>query len=172
MMKRRKRSQYAEAELDITAFMNLMIVLVPVLLLSFVFSHITAIDINLPEAGGADAADASEEQIELVIRGDYMRVDYPRGVQLKLIPQTSDGEQDFALLSLVLQEVKRRLREQGNETKAITILSEQDIDYQTIITAMDTVRSFEAVVAASVVDAALFPEISFGDAPLVAGGVQ
>ena len=140
-MRKRKRTQYAEAELDITAFMNLMIVLVPVLLLSFVFSQITAIDINLPEAGGADSAAASDEQIELVIRQGYMRVDYPRGVQLKLIPQTAEGEQDFVLLSLVLQEVKRRLREQGNETRAITILSEQDIDYQTIVTAMDTVRT-------------------------------
>jgi hypothetical protein len=34
---------------------------------------------------------------------------------------------------------------------------------------MDTVRSFKAVVAASVVDAALFPEISFGDAPELHG---
>ena len=168
-MKRRKRSQYAEAELDITAFMNLMIVLVPVLLLSFVFSQITAIDINLPEAGSGDVDAANEDQLELVIRRDHMRVDYPRGVMLKRIPRTGAGEQDFALLSLVLQEVKRRLRERGVETRAISILSEQEIDYQTIVTAMDTVRSFEAVVAASVVDAALFPEISFGDAPLLAG---
>ena len=171
-MKKRRRSQYTEAELDITAFMNLMIVLVPVLLLSFVFSQITAIDINLPEAGGANADDASEDQVELVIRRDFMRVDYPRGIKLKQIPQTEDGEQDFALLSLVLQEVKRRLRERGIETRAISILSEEDIDYQTIVTAMDTVRSFEAVVAASVVDAALFPEISFGDAPPVAGAPE
>ena len=69
----------------------------------------------------------------------------------------------------MLQEVKRRLRERGIETRAISILAEQEIDYQTIVTAMDTVRSFEAVVATSVVDAALFPEISFGDAPLLAG---
>ncbi len=168
-MKRRRRSQYTEAELDITAFMNLMIVLVPVLLLSFVFSQITAIDINLPEASSGDNNTPNKDQLELLIRRDYMRVDYPAGVMLKRIPQTADGKQDFALLSLVLQEVKRRLLERGDETRAISILSEQDIDYQTIVSAMDTVRSFEALVAASVVDAVLFPEISFGDAPLVAG---
>ncbi len=65
----------------------------------------------------------------------------------------------------MLQEVKRQLREQGVEQAAITLLSEPEIDYQTIVTAMDTVRSFKALVAASVVDAALFPEISFGAAP-------
>ena len=51
------------------------------------------------------------------------------------------------------------------EKKSITLLPAPDIDYQTIVTAVDTVRSFKAVVAASVVDAELFPDISFGDAP-------
>jgi len=65
----------------------------------------------------------------------------------------------------VLQEVKRQLREQGRDQRAITILAEPGVDYQTIIRAMDTVRSFKALVAASEVDAALFPDIAFGDAP-------
>ena len=71
------------------------------------------------------------------------------------------------MLSLVLQEVKRQLREKGIEKRSITLLADQDVDYQTIISAMDTVRSFKALVAAAMVDAALFPEISFGDAPAV-----
>lgn len=164
-MKRNRRRQFTEAELDITAFMNLMIVLVPVLLLSLVFSQVTAIDVNLPQGSAGESDDKANQQLELLIRSDSMRVDYPRGILLKRIPKTAEGEQDFALLSLVLQEVKRQLREKGIESRSITLLSEQDVDYQTIVTAMDTVRSFKAVVAADVVDAALFPEISFGDAP-------
>lgn len=170
-MRRKRHPRGVDAELDITAFMNLMIVLVPVLLLGMVFSQITVIDVKLPAGAAANAADAETLQIELVIREDSMRVDYPRGIQLKQIPMTEEGEHDFELLSLVLQEVKRQLREKGQEHEAITILSEQSVDYQTIVTAMDTVRSFKAVVAASVVDAALFPEISFGDAPAAQGGV-
>ncbi len=170
-MKKNRHRKYPEAELDITAFMNLMIVLVPVLLLGLVFSQVTAIDVNLPEGTVGRADDKNlQQQLELVIRKHSMRVDYPRGVLLKRIPQTGDGEHDFALLGLVLQEVKRQLREKGIETRSITLLSEQDVNYQTIITAMDTVRSFKAVVAADVVDAALFPEISFGDAPSVGAG--
>ena len=165
-MKIRRRVQRTEAELDITAFMNLMIVLVPVLLLSLVFSQVAAIEVNLPNAAAGNAeGDEDNQQVELVIRQGSMRVDFPRGIQLKAIPMTEEGEYDFALLSLVLQEVKRQLREQGIERRNITILSEEGVDYQTIISAMDTVRSYEAVVAADVVDAALFPEISFGDAP-------
>lgn len=164
-MRRKRRLRSTAAELDITAFMNLMIVLVPILLLGMVFSRITEIEISLPAGSTQDDMAAELRQIELVIRPDGMRVDYPSGVQLKQIPLKASGEYDFELLSLVLQEVKRQLREKGVEKQAITLLPTADIDYQTIVTAMDTVRSFKAVVAASVVDAALFPEISFGDAP-------
>jgi len=169
-VKRRARRRHEEAELDITAFMNLMIVLVPVLLLGMVFSQIAVIDVQLP-AGITDDGDAADNQhIELVIRNSGMRVDYPRGIALKRIPLLEEGKQDFAMLSLVLQEVKRQLREKGIEKRSITLLAEQDVDYQTIISAMDTVRSFKALVAASMVDAALFPEISFGDAPAALAG--
>lgn len=163
-IRRHRRAQRVEAELDITAFMNLMIVLVPILLLGMVFSRITVVDIQLPPA--AASAEAQNDQVvELVLRKHSMRVDYPRGIRLKNIPLTPEGEHDYALLSLVLQEVKRQLAEQGIEKKSITILAEPDVDYQTIVHTMDTVRSFKALVAASVVDAALFPDIAFGDAP-------
>jgi biopolymer transport protein ExbD len=164
-MKRTRRQHARAAELDITAFMNLMIVLVPILLLGMVFSRITAIEISLPPGAEQDAVPEELRLVELVIRPDGMRINYPSSVQLKQIPLTASGEYDFELLSLVLQEVKRQLREKGVEKQAITLLPTPDIDYQTIVTAMDTVRSFKAVVAASLVDAALFPEISFGDAP-------
>ncbi len=170
-MKRNRHPRAVEAELDITAFMNLMIVLVPILLLGMVFSRITVVDLVVPAAASGELSEENKQAVELIIRSRSMRVDYPRGVLLKEIPMTGDGEYDFELLSLVLQEVKRQLREQGIEKQSITILSEPDVDYQTIVYAMDTVRSFKALVAASMVNAALFPQISFGDAPpLVIGG--
>jgi biopolymer transport protein ExbD len=168
-MKRHRHRNNVEAELDITAFMNLMIVLVPILLLGMVFSRITVVDVVLPPAVAGAMSEENKQAVELVIRSDSMRVDYPRGVLLKDIPMTEEGTHDFELLSLVLQEVKRQLREQGIEQQGITILSEPEVDYQTIVHTMDTVRSFKALVAASVVDAALFPDISFGDAPPLQG---
>lgn len=166
MKKRRSRTQ--QAELDITAFMNLMIVLVPVLLLGMVFSQISVVDVKLPDSLSPDSNSNNEnKQIELIISKDALQVNYPEGILLKRIQKTAEGSHDFDTLSLVLQEVKRQLRDKGLEKKSITILSEQDTDYQTIISTMDTVRSFKAVVAASVVDAELFPEIAFGDAPVV-----
>ncbi len=171
-MMRRRRFANKEAELDITSFMNLMIVLVPVLLMSMVFSQITVLDLKLPDMAASDdnKDQQQEKQLELVIRDDYIDVNYPAGVRLKRIAQkTEEGADkpghDFKLLSLVLQEVKRQLREKGIEKRDILVLSEADTSYQTIVSTMDTVRSFRAVVAASEVNAELFPDISLGDAP-------
>lgn len=191
-MRRKRQSRLSkEAELDITAFMNLMIVLVPVLLLGMVFSQITVLDLKLPDAAAGDNVDGEKKKrLELIIREQEMLVNYPEGILLKRIPKIdvvkedtnsessenqanadTDGpvkEYDFKLLSLVLQEVKRQLREKNIENRAITVLSEPTTSYQTIVSTMDTVRSYKAVVAVSVVDAELFPEVSFGDAPEVA----
>lgn len=162
-----RRRHKAQAELDITAFMNLMIVLVPVLLMSLVFARITVLDLKLPEqsAIAEQNSDPDDREVELVIRADRMVVMYPRGVVYRTIPQV-DGRHDYALLSLTLQEVKRALAEQQLERRSITLLSEPDTDYQTLVSTMDTVRSFKSVLVTSVVDAELFPEIIFGDAPV------
>ena len=111
-----------------------------------------------------------------------MVINYPAGAPLKRLPKIEDTESgaliyDFDTLSIALQEVKRLLRDQGKDKKDILILSQPDTDYQTIVRAMDTVRSFKTVVAASVVNAELFPAISLGDAPVDEatdrpGGVQ
>lgn len=172
-----KKRVRTEAELDITSFMNLMIILVPVLLMSMVFSHVTVLDLRLPDlADDAASADNQEENqaLELVILADRFVVNFPAGTPLKTVAQ-KDGEYDYPLLSDVLQEVKRLLAEKDIEKRDIFILSQADTDYQTLVRTMDTVRSFKAVVAASVVDAELFPEISLGDAPETAatsGGDQ
>ena len=122
-MMRRRRFANKEAELDITSFMNLMIVLVPVLLMSMVFSHITVLDLRLPDMAASDdnKDQQQEKQLELVIRDDYIDVNYPAGIRLKRIEKVQPGEgelidaaakarHDFKLLSDVLQEVKRQLR--------------------------------------------------------------
>lgn len=161
---RRLREHREQADLDITGLLNIMIVLVPVLLMSLAFSQITVLNLRLPE-GGDGAGDLAQEEIELVIRADRMEVHFPRGTLLKTIPQTAQQQPDFALLSLTLQEVKRLLAEQQIEKRAITILSESDTAYQFIVTAMDTARSFRTVVGIDTIEAELFPEIAFGDAP-------
>jgi len=156
-----KRQSTDEADIDVTSFMNLMIVLVPVLLMSMTFTKVTVMEINLPElSGGSSATSLEQSQLEVVVRNDGMEVFFPTGSLVKKIPLLENKSQDFQTLNLVLKEIKNKV----SDKKDALILSSSDLDYQTLITVMDTVKSYQTVVAASLVEVELFPQISLGDA--------
>ena len=81
MIRKHKISQ-SEAELDITSFMNLMIVLVPVLLLSLVFTQIRVLNIQLPPQTEQlmQQEQDNPQVLELELRADKLRLNYPAGV--------------------------------------------------------------------------------------------
>src|SRR6187431_1277810 len=111
-MRRLSKRNSEDADVDVTSFINLVIVLVPVLLMGMVLSHITVLDLKLPDL----AATSSEQteppaQLELVIRPDYFDINYPAGIRLKRIEKTAAGKYNYASLTLYLQEIKRQLSE-------------------------------------------------------------
>ncbi|MEN0039376.1 MAG: biopolymer transporter ExbD [Cellvibrio sp.] len=165
-MRRLSKRNGEEADVDVTSFINLVIVLVPVLLMGMVLSRITVLDLKLPDvAASSQQQEEPPAQLELVVRADYFDINYPAGIQLKRIEKTAAGNYDYQNLTLHLQEIKRQLADKGIQKRDIYLLAEKNIDYQTLVEVMDTTRSFRAVVATSVVNAELFPEISLGDAP-------
>jgi biopolymer transport protein ExbD len=172
-MRRRRRINTQDAELDITSFMNLMIVLVPVLLLSLVFSQVRILNLQLPVTAQSQEQDVTDEpkMLELVISKTGFDLNYPTGILLKKFEKTDQGY-NFLLLSQYLQDLKLTFQQNSIEKRDILLLLTPDVDYQTIVTAMDTVRSFKTVVAANLVDAELFPQISLGDAPDVEVSTQ
>jgi len=159
---RRRRKTQEDTELDITSFMNLMIILVPVLLISMVFNQITVLELRLPLEQELKAQDLNPDDLslEVIIRENGFKVNLGP-LNIESIDK-KEGKFDIKHLSMVLQTMKKKL---GNERKDIVILSEQNIDYQVIIAVIDAAKSFQAVVAASVVNAVLFPDVSLGDAP-------
>jgi biopolymer transport protein ExbD len=157
-VKKRCHKRREAADLDVTPFMNLMIVLVPVLLLSLVFTHTAVIDLNFPTGESAGEVDPDLVHLEVVVHNDGMVVGDGRGGAIKTLPAT-DGKHDYEALTLVMQELKRRMPEKRD----ITILLEKDTDYQTLVSVMDRVRSYRTVQSLEVVNAELFPVISLGD---------
>ncbi|TNF00370.1 MAG: biopolymer transporter ExbD [Gammaproteobacteria bacterium] len=158
-MRRRHRRQSVSPDLDITAFMNLMIVLVPVLLLGMVFSQIKMIELNFP--GESAGSSAENEQLNLVVTllpAGMEVADSKRGL-LRVLPALDRG-QDYTALREVLRGIKTRY---PDKTEVILEVG-PDVDYQTLVTTMDTVRSYPAVVAASVVEGELFPDVSLMNA--------
>ncbi len=96
----------------------------------------------------------------MVVRDDALVVGDGRGGPIKTLPRVN-GKYDFDSLTLVMQELKRRMPEKRD----ITILLGHDTDYQTLVSVMDRVRSYRTVQALAVVNAELFPVISLGDTP-------
>jgi biopolymer transport protein ExbD len=159
-VRKRIRKHHEAADLDVTPFMNLMIVLVPVLLLSMVFTHTTVIDLNFPAGESAGEFDPDAVHLEVTVTDDALVVADGRGGVIKSLPQV-DGRHDFAGLSGVMQELKRRMPEKED----IMVLLEEETPYQILVSVMDTVRSYPTVQHMEVVQAELFPVISLGDAP-------
>lgn len=152
------------ADLDVTSFMNLMIVLVPVLLITLTFTQVSVLDIHLPElTGGTGNSEESESQLVVKIQKGGFKVYYPEDVLIQEVPLITTEDRklhNYAQLTAVMQEVKEQL----SDTRSILLLSEPTVDYQSLVSTMDAVRSYKTVLVASMVEIELFPEISLGEA--------
>ncbi|WP_444931597.1 ExbD/TolR family protein [Microbulbifer sp. SSSA002] len=194
-MRRRRHGRDKEApELDITAFLNLMVVLVPFLLVSAVFSRVTILELNMPSGAGGGAPDDPTVTVEVVVReqaleisdGEKVIARFPNltvGVEGEGAPAplAADAEQTETLAVLPTAEVYdlKKLTQFLLEVKASypdktdsIILMEPTIAYEHLVGIMDSVRGAEVRVAGSdpsdpdaVEKVILFPDISIGDAP-------
>ncbi len=162
-----RRANQETAELNITAFMNLMVILVPFLLITAVFSRLAVLELNLP-GSSTEPADPQEQtfQLEVIVRKDKIEVGDRNQGLLGVYPNTEEGEYDYNALSEKLSQLKKRY---PTKTDA-AILLEQDIEYDTLVQVMDRVRVEEEAVGLSVVRVDLFPDISIGDAPVNSEG--
>ncbi len=167
-MRQRFRRQHGQSpELDITAFMNLMVILVPFLLITAVFSQVNILEMNLPEQKNEEATPPSEPppfQLEIILRKDALQVGDKPGSLLKSFSKAGENYDITALRALLIQ-LKMRFPE---ETTA-TLLLEPDVPYDHLIQVMDAVRLYETGNGDSAVQTELFPDIALGDAPVGKG---
>ena len=149
-------------EIDVTTFLNLMVVLVPFLLITAVFSRLTIVELNLPST--ADGSNSAQEgfNLEVIVREDLIELTNGKAV-IASIPNKED-EFDLETLSDYIVELKQEYPDQ----EAASVLMEAQIPYDYLIQVMDIVRSVEVpseVDEESFELVALFSEISVGDAP-------
>ena len=154
----RRRQKEAAPELEMTTFMNLMVVLVPFLLITAVFSQITIVELDLPSATGPAPSEPTF-RVEVVVRDAGLEI--MDGTQvIAAIPKTDDAY-DLAKLSEYLVAIKNEYPEKGDAS----VLLEPDIRYDHLIQVMDTMRSVETGDGEQLARADLFTAISIGDAP-------
>lgn len=162
MMKHR-RLRKETAHLEITAFINLIVVLVPFLLSTAVFTRLAVIDLSLP----AQSSSALEQlkvdnlQLEIVVRAEALEVGDRLGGLIQRIPATEKGL-DLRSLAALVQQLKTRFPDKLEAS----ILAEPETSYDVIVQVMDVVRSGHMAQGNKVVKTELFPNISIGDAPI------
>jgi len=162
----RKRRHKEGAELNITAFMNLMVILVPFLLITAVFSRLAVLELNLPTEQSEAEVEPPEPalQLEITVRADAIVIGDRNSGALTRI-ENAGAEYDLGGVSEYLQRVKRQFPDKASAT----LLLEPEIPYEVLVNVMDTVRVAQLVEdgGSEVVRYELFPEISIGDAPML-----
>jgi len=162
-MAARRRLRKETAHLEITAFINLIVVLVPFLLSTAVFTRLSVIDLSLPaKNSGVEQLKVDNLQLEVVLRPDSLEVGDRLGGLIQRIPNNAKGY-DTAALSTLIQQIKVKFPDKVDAS----VLAEPNTSYDALVQVMDAVRVVATPKGAVVVHTEMFPNISIGDAPVV-----
>ena len=159
----RRRLKKGSEALEVSAFINLIVVLIPFLLSTAVFSNMSVVDLTLPaKSGNWEGLKANDLKLEVVVRHDAIEVGDKIGGLKARIPNTPTGP-DLATLNAEMFDVKNKFP----DVTAASLLPEPNIPYDTVIHVMDAMRTGKSANGTTtVVDVDLFPAISIGDAPV------
>ena len=140
-------------ELNLTTFINLMVVLVSFLLATTVYSRIAIHELNLPKAGNATESNGPPPlNLTVIVRKNGFTVTDRSGVRANLA--LLKGGYDYDALSKILVAIKKA---EPKET-TLNLRLEPKIAYDTIIQVMDVARSPPG-------GGQGFPDVAIGDAP-------
>jgi len=150
-------------ELDVTTFLNLMVILIPFLLLTAVFTRVTILEVNMPPSAGGSSNKKPKIAVEVIVRKNKLQISNGRSV-IANIPNI-EGEYDVPRLSELLQQLK----EDYPEKEDSVLLMEKNIEYRYLVKMMDAMRATDPPPTEPGEPkgqiTVLFPDISIGDAP-------
>jgi len=157
----RKRGREETPGLDVTTFLNLMVVLIPFLLISAVFSRVTILELTVPTSAGGSAVNTPNFAIEVIVRKAGLEI--ANGSSVEAAFPKKDDQYDMDMLSKMLM----RLKAKYPDKEDATVLLEPEIEYDYLVQVMDVVRGVQVQVEGTeeAEKVVLFPEISIGDAP-------
>ncbi|HNP34247.1 MAG TPA: biopolymer transporter ExbD [Woeseiaceae bacterium] len=158
----KRRTKGDAHEIDVTTFLNLMVVLVPFLLITAVFSRMTIVELDLPSSAGGPSSNLDTFRVEVIVR--EVGIEISNGTDIIASIPKKDEEYDLDTLAEFVYSLKQEYPELDNAS----VLMEAQIPYDYLIQVMDIVRSVEMPVEGSEEEyelLALFTDISVGDAP-------
>ena len=162
-LRRRYMTGRQAASVDVTAFLSLMVILLPFLLITAVFSRITILELQSASGETAPSADRDPLQLQVVVREAVIEVRHQGQDRAVRLERTGGGE--VAALAALMHELKTRYP----DSYEATILLEPQVAYDVLVQVMDTVRIRQSRHAGGMQSTALFPQIALGDAPAAGG---
>ena len=168
MKSRRSKTLHDTVELNITAFLNLMVILVPFLLITAVFSRMTVLELNLPQLNAeSNPEEKIHLQLQMIVAPTFVDVRDANVGRLKRFEIENN-----TILWEPITELLLAVKSRYPEETAITLLMDKRVPYKTLIEVMDHVRSAQVVNVGTLEDVELFPAVSIGDAPDVISDEQ
>jgi len=162
-----RRLKKTQAHLEITAFINLIVVLVPFLLSVSVFTHLAVIDLSLPAQSNDQVQKLDPNKplkLEVIVRASRIEVNDKHGGALPGSPfQNLATGPDIQGVSALLQALKLKYPQHDDAS----VLVENEIPYDRVVQVMDAVRAGHQVQGGHLVATDYFPNISVGDAPVI-----
>jgi len=159
----RRRLKKGSEALEVSAFINLIVVLVPFLLSTAVFSRMAVIDLTLPaKSSNYENLKDNDLKLEVVVRHDKIEIGDKIGGLFWTVPNLPTGP-DLVTVNAHMFQVKN----DHKDVITASVLPEPNIPYETVVQVMDAMRSGKSANGGTtVVDVDLFPAISIGDAPV------
>jgi biopolymer transport protein ExbD len=145
---------------DVTAFLSLMVILIPFLLVTAVFSRTAILEIQ-PVIGAGEQVAASESlQLQVIVRQAVIEVSYHGQTRTTQIDRSADDEA-LASLATLASELKTRYP----QSLEVTVLLEPQIPYDVLVQVLDVLRVKFQRQGDVVEPTELFPLIALGPVP-------
>lgn len=149
-MRRRSRGQRnTQVELNITSFLNLMVILIPFLLLNAVFIQVSTVSVDQPSTTSSTPQTPPDLILDILVYPDQFVINNRnQNGHFGVVAGT-----DYAKLNQLMREIKT----QYPKINSATLNVDDRVDYQRIVSTMDAVR----VIKSDRTDAKypLFPEL-------------
>jgi len=134
---RRQRIAVREAAtIDLTAFLSLMVILVPFLLVTAVFTQTTILELQPQRGEGSQHSASDPLQLQVVLRQEAIEVNYLALARPIGIDRTADGEAVVALAALAAD-----LKGRYPGSLEATLLVEPQISYDMVVQVLDALRT-------------------------------
>ena len=148
---------------DVTAFLSLMVILVPFLLVTAVFSRTAILEVQ-PAGGEGDGELVPDPlQLQVTVRQDVIEVDYfeQAGQAQRVSINRSADMQALETLATLADDLKTRF---PNSLEA-TVLLEPQIAYEVLVDVLDVLRVKLQAQGEVIEQQELFPLIALGPVP-------